>query len=268
MPDFSKYYDKYSVLANFAFMKALFAKSSNIRKQSLRNRQADYARLGAAPKLLELHRELNQCLVEARAEWKSHDYGEGYFYQGLSALGITGLRDTDARVAAMELEKRVAGKTVLEVGCNSGFLSLAIAASAKRVVSFDINPHVIRMAQLGERFLERDNVHFSVAAFEDLPEEEPFDCVLSFANHSTYDGNTRHSIEAYFDRCRTLTAKGGHLLFESHPPAHEGKGLEDVLATIAARFEIEEQRTLHYGYFLDHGRTFAVARREDVSLRK
>ena len=261
MPDFSKYYERYSFWANFALMKALFSEKSNIRKQALGNRHRDYARLADKPRLFELHRELNALLVQATSSWKSHDYGEGYFYQGLQALGITGLRDTDARVEAMDLKRRVRDQSVLEIGCNSGFLSLAIAADAERVVGFDINPHLIRMAMRAADFLERDNVSFHQSSFEAFETEERFDVVLSFANHSTADGNTEQSLEDYFARCAELTRPGGRLLFESHPPAHEGDGLTLALEAIERHFEIEEKEVLDYGNFLDGGRTFASCRR-------
>ncbi|MDP6124510.1 MAG: hypothetical protein QGH20_01995, partial [Candidatus Latescibacteria bacterium] len=54
------------------------------------------------------------------------------------ALGITGLRDTKGRVDSMELADHVKAKRVLEIGCNSGFLSLSVAAA--KTDGFDLNP--------------------------------------------------------------------------------------------------------------------------------
>jgi cyclopropane fatty-acyl-phospholipid synthase-like methyltransferase len=267
MPDFARYYERYSFFAHLAFIKAVLAERSNIRKQALRNRQRDYTRLAGSPERLALHRDLNADLVAAAVAWESHDYGEGYFYQGLGDLGITGLRDTDARVAAMELKRWVAGRSVLEIGCNSGFLSLALAPEAREIVGFDINPHLVGMAERAAEFLKRDNVTFQTAAFEEYQPQRPFEVVLSFANHSTYDGNTRQTIEDYFGRCWELTAPGGHLLFESHPPAHEGNGLDGVMASLEQFYRIEERRVLDYGTFLDRGRTFAVAQRREKGSR-
>jgi hypothetical protein len=53
------------------------------------------------------------------------------------------------------------------------------------------------------------------------------------------------------------------LLFESHPPAHEGDGLKRVLEILERRFSIQHQEVLTYGTFLDTGRTFVVADRRE-----
>jgi SAM-dependent methyltransferase len=229
--------------------------------QALINRLRDYQAITRNPELMQLHRRLNELLLKATREWESYDYGEGYFYQGLKALQITGLRDTDGRIEAMGLPERVRGKTVLEIGCNTGFISAALAGEATRIVGFDINPHLIEIARESALFLGVGNVEFQVSSFEDLKVEEAFDVVLSFANHSTYDKNTRQGPEAYFDRCLSLLKPGGTLLFESHPPAHEGEGLKAVLEMIHARVDVRECRVLEYGTFLDRGRTFAAGER-------
>jgi 2-polyprenyl-3-methyl-5-hydroxy-6-metoxy-1,4-benzoquinol methylase len=163
----------------------------------------------------------------------------------------------------MALADRVRGKTVLEIGCNSGFLSVAIARSAAAIVGFDINPHLISIAEAAATHAGISQCVFKTSTFESFEAEEPFDCVLSFANHSTHDGNTKQSLENYFEKCWVLTRPGGRLLFESHPPAHEGDGLKRVLEILERRFSIQHQEVLTYGTFLDTGRTFVVADRRE-----
>ena len=160
----------------------------------------------------------------------------------------------------MGLRHLVRGRTVLEIGCNAGFISISLADVAERILAFDINPHLVELGRMTAQHLGITNIEFCVSAFEDLA-VEPFDAVLSFANHSTYDDNTRHSIEEYISRCWQMTAPGGLFLFESHPPAHEGDGLEEVCRLVANQFRVEECRVLNYGRFLDSGRTFSVGRR-------
>jgi 2-polyprenyl-3-methyl-5-hydroxy-6-metoxy-1,4-benzoquinol methylase len=261
--DWERHYERYSPTVPLRLgWKGLWTRSK-LHKVSLLNRQRDYMALAGDPRRLELHRRLNACLDRATREWESYDYGEGYFYQSLAAVGVSGLRDTEARLLAMGLADRVAGRRVLEIGCNTGFVSLSIADVATQVTGFDLNPHLIDVADAAAEYLEIANVRFSVASFEDFSTEERFDTVLSFANHSTYDGNTSQSIEEYLRRCRDLLEPGGSLLFESHPPAHEGDGLEGVCALVAGLFEVQERRVLDYGSFLDGGRTFIDARRVD-----
>jgi SAM-dependent methyltransferase len=253
------YYKQHSSLAGLRFAFDALCTRSRIRRLALLNRQRDYRRLVTRPDLRLLHHALNAELLNATLHWPDHDYGEGYFYQGLDAIGITGLRDTQARMRAMDLRNRLAGKRVLEIGCNCGFLSLSIAEVAAQVHAFDINPHLIAIARDTAQALGYRNVRFDVIAFEDFRAVEPFDAVLSFANHDTYDGNTRQSLADYFARCAELLRPDGLLLFESHPPAYEGERVEDAIRIIQQRFDVTERSVLDEGTHLDRGRTFLVA---------
>ncbi len=155
---------------------------------------------------------------------------------------------------------------MLEIGSNSGFLSLAIAGTARRVVAFEINPFLVRAGRLGAEYLGVTNVEFLVSSFEDFDDGgERFDDVLSFANHHTYDGNTHQGLEEYFGRCHALLRPGGRLIFESHPPALEGRDFARTLELIEARFVIERSEVHRYGTFLDQDRRFIVATAEGLT---
>lgn len=258
-PRYLKYYERYHALANLVFLWDALWTRSKVAKLSLANRQRDYLKLSSNDDLMTLHRAINEELLNARRQWDSYDYGEGYFYQGFERIGISGLRDTKGRVGHMGLKELLADKTVLEVGCNTGFVAMSIADVARHVVGLDLNPYTIRIAELTAQYLNISNVEFHATGFETFEETRTFDSVLSFANHATYDKNIRLSLTEYFERCRSLLRPGGLLLFESHPPQHEGEGLEQVCAIIGARFDIQQRRILEYGTFLDRDRTFIVA---------
>lgn len=261
--NYLKYYVKPSALAPMKFSADMIFAKRGQQKLSLQNRQADYLKLIDNPQLLALHLKLNECLLDGIENYDAYDYGEGYFYQSLAEIGVSGFRDTEGRLAAMDIFRYVEGKTVLEIGCNAGFLSVAIASKAKQVTGFDIAPHLIAIGKLAAGYLNRTNVDLKACAFEDFKGQGKFDVVLSFANHSTFDGQTKHSIEEYFQRCADLCADGGLLLFESHPPEHEGDGLEGVIETLSKFFKVTERRILDYnGGFLDSGRTFVVAEKK------
>lgn len=241
---------------------ALFCRRSE--RQSALNRADDYRAIAAHPDRLPLHRDITEILLRSAAGWDGYDYGEGYLYQGMAAVGLTGLRDTDARVTVMDLKNRLAGKTVLEIGCNTGFLGLSVAGAAAHVTAFDINPYLIEIGNRVRQHLEIRNADFLATSFEDFTDGTLFDVVLALANHSTYDGKTRNTLADYFQKCARLLKPGGQLIFESHAPAYEGDKLDDVCGVIASCFDISSRDILNYGTRMDTGRSMLVATRRAV----
>lgn len=256
--DYRRYYEKPSVLAPLRFSIDTLRATSSLRSRCIQNRQRDYSKLLNDPERLALHRELNRQLALQTENWDSYDYGEGYFYQSSDELGITGLRDTTGRVEAFGLRDLVMGRTVFEIGCNTGFLTLDIAPAAEHIAAFELNPYLIAMAQAGADYLGIDNVEFSVAAFEHFETDEQFDDVLSFANHHTYDGNTQQSLEDYFERCHAFTKPDGRLIFESHPAELEGAAFGRTVEIIERFYDITRSEVHDYGTFLDKGRRFII----------
>jgi SAM-dependent methyltransferase len=254
------YYQNYRPFAGYVHFgwQALRARNNSARRSFL-NRANDYLRLSSRPALLDAHLEFNKILARQKQEWPHYDYGEGYFYQSMSELGVSGLRSTEARVQAYGLTERVRGRTVLDIGCNAGFLSVTLAQTASRVTGFDVNPFLVEVGRTAARLLGRSNTEFIAASFEDAPLSGPYDIVMSLANHSTFDGQTRYDLQSYFDRCVLLVRQGGLFIFESHTPSFEGKGIDQVCDMIAQRFEVKHRAVHDYGTYLDRGRMFIVA---------
>src|SRR5690606_12684210 len=61
---------------------------SPLRKLALHYRRQDYLGLAGKPALFLLHQKLHAALLDGETNWKSYDYGEGYFYQSLKHIGI------------------------------------------------------------------------------------------------------------------------------------------------------------------------------------
>ncbi len=257
-----RYYAKPQASAPLVFFKdAFFAKSKWERFAGL-NRQKDYLWLQENLELMPLHERLNTLLWEAKVNWESLDYGYGYFYQSLAKIGVTGFRNTEKRVQLMNLPTRLKELRVLEIGCNSGFLSAEISSAVSSVTAFDVNPYLIKIAEETSRHLGIANTRFKTSSFEDWPTAQKYDAVLSFANHSTHDQNTKQSRGEFFTKCAKLLDVGGILLFESHPPEIEPPfALAESLEHISKHFHIEEQKVNSYGPGLDAGRTFVAARK-------
>ncbi len=263
---YNKYYEKPSFIAPLRFYADSLRTKNSLRALGLRNRQHDYSPLLQHQELLPVHRKINALLARQHKEWPTYDYGEGYHYQSSSELGITGLRDTSARVTAFDLARRLSGKTVLEIGCNTGFVALAVAPYVQRLVGFEVNPLLIEIANVGKEFLKTPTVDFFVSSFEEFNSDSSFDVVLSFANHHTYDGNTHQSLDDYFKRCWEFTNPNGDLLFESHPPALEGADFAKTLAIINRYYDITESAIHSYGTFLDQDRRFVVGKKRSAPL--
>ncbi|ABA05663.1 3-demethylubiquinone-9 3-O-methyltransferase [Nitrobacter winogradskyi Nb-255] len=188
-----------------------------------------------------------------------YDYGEGYFYQSLAELGVSGLRSTEARLKAYRLLDHIRDKTVLDIGCNAGFLSVSLAKAAQHVTGLDINPFLSALARTAAQALGRTNTEFLATGFEDAPLRGPYDVVMSLANHSTFDGQTRYDLQSYFDRCISLLKPDGLFIFESHTPSFEGEGITQVCEMISQRLNVKQRDICNYGTYLDRGRTFIIA---------
>lgn len=70
---------------------------------------------------------------------------------------------------------------LLDVGCGSGWLGLAIAGDEMDLVGIDTSPSQVEAARLCATRLGRKNAHFLVGTIGDLPEDQRFDSTLIHA---------------------------------------------------------------------------------------
>ena len=195
-------------------------------------------------------------------EYTHYDYGEGYFYQSLASAHISGFRNTEERISHLGLNALVEKKSVLDIGCNTGFLLLSLANSYKYGFGFDINPYIVEIANKTKLYLGINNTDFVKSSFEGLKPQPMYDVILSFANHATFDKNTKQDIRSYFQKIASILNDGGMLVFESHPPDFEDKTkLESVINVIKTIFYIDDIKQLPLRGFLDKGRTYVLARK-------
>ena len=77
------------------------------------------------------------------------------------------------------LEEVKPGSRVLEVGCGTGIVSLAIAPHAGEVIGVDLSPRMIQQAKFKAREVNLQNLSFQEADAYELPfDDESFDLVL------------------------------------------------------------------------------------------
>ena len=135
---------------------------------------------------------------------------------------------------------------------------MTISTYCTCITAFDPAEHLVEIGQITSNYLNIKNINFHVCTFENFESTEKFDVILSFANHSTYDGNTEYTIKSYLEKIRNFLEPGGLLLFESHAPLYEGEGLLKVCNLISEKFVIKSNKIIKTGSFLDKDRTFLV----------
>jgi SAM-dependent methyltransferase len=218
-------------------------KSSGARRLSTCNKLLSYLAVNSAEEsIVTLHQDLERILKESHEKWNSYDYGEGFFYQSYPALCIYGLRNTEFRFKLYRLTSLLnPNMKVLDIGCNTGFLSLTIAKYCKNIDAFDKNPFLIYIAERCRVHEGIENAKFYCGIFSDMNIIENYDVVLSLANHHTFDGNMRPEFRCYMEKIRGLLHKGGYLIFESHPNEYKNPLFNDQIHSLRNIFQIDSK---------------------------
>ena len=100
----------------------LFFIKSNLQRLSKSNELKDYKNLLAKKdsRLNNLNYMINVIRLDQQRSYKSYDYGQGYFYQSIPDVEISGYRDTELRVEELSLKEITKNKSVLDIGSNAG----------------------------------------------------------------------------------------------------------------------------------------------------
>jgi cyclopropane fatty-acyl-phospholipid synthase-like methyltransferase len=240
--------------------------ADSLKRISAGNELHDYKLMlmSSNQKLWALHSRLEKIRSDIKSNYDSYDYGNGYYYQSMPGLDISGYRDTEERIRQLDLMERLKNKSVLDIGSNTGFILLSLSDSIARGVGVELNPYLVATGNEVKEYLGCENIDFEISSFEEYdPQDACFDVVLSLANHSTFDGNTRQTVHDYFDKISGLLNEDGVLIFESHPPQIEPKEkLGETLSIIESFFDIQEMPQVDLKGFLDRSRTYVVARKK------
>lgn len=245
------------------FIKNIFC-FNNLKSLSLKNNMLDLIEIlkKNEKKRYEYYLTIEKELQNMLKEFKSYDYGQGYFYQSFKRSFIRGFRNTEERVRNYNLKQITSNKEVLDVGCNSGFILLSLS-DIKTGLGIDINPYLINIAETTKDFLKVENIFFKKEKIENFKEKKKFDIVLSLANHSTIDGNISISKKEYFSKCASLLKTKGLLFFESHPKQIENNEmLKDTINNIEKKFKIISNKENNLSGFLDKNRTIILAEKK------
>ncbi len=220
---------------------------------------------------LGLFRRLLRHLKDQKDNWEGA-YVQGYFYQGLEEIGISGGKPTGFRFKQYQVDDLLEGAEVLDIGSNTGFVAIYCAKFAKKVCGVELNPYLNRIARETSEYLQFSNTEFIDCDFADFSVEQKFDVVLSLSNHHTIDNNLDLGFEKHMQSISELLRPNGVLLFESHNVFGPGKGgigddgdMDEKILMMSKFFQIERYRMvkcfLKYG---DVDKLFIVARKCDA----
>jgi len=255
----------YSNIAK-AYLYILFGRNNLVRlalKMRLKDRRDALKRRNHS--LTTLHKLLESIRNKSLNKYPHFDYGAGYNYQSNLELNLSGFRSTEKRVAALNLVERLSEKTVLDIGSNMGSILFNVRESIKFGLGVEINEFLVEQSELISNYLKStEKLKFSNIPFEDLNKDSStFDVILSFANHSTFDGNTKQSLDSYFDKIHELLAEGGQLIFESHPPEIEPiDTLNNTINLIKKYFITTKIEVKGLDGFLDKNRTYFICKKK------
>ena len=209
--------------------------------------------------LKKLHKDLNKLRKQQVESWNSFVYCKGYFYQGYKRVGIHGIKPTEARMKSYDVYDFFnANGRVLDIGSNSGFLSIYLSDYFKEVVGIELNPYLIRMGECVKNHLGVRNVNFIKADFMSYSFNNQFDAVFSLSNHFTIDGNLNMSFEDYIYKIYNLLNNGGVLFFESHNINGDDSDLDQKFLIASQYFDLKKYKMVKAFYPADIDKLFAV----------
>jgi methylase of polypeptide subunit release factors len=90
---------------------------------------------------------------------------------------VPGIGGATAAVANLTVRRR--GETVLDLGTGSGYLALAAAEHAARVVATDINPRALAIAALNARLNGIDKIDWRLGSLYEPVGDERFDLIVA-----------------------------------------------------------------------------------------
>jgi len=205
------------------------------------------------------HRLRKHLKDQKRSYPKAERYSQGYFYQGLEDIGITGGKPTGFRFSQYEVDSLLKDAEILDIGSNAGFVACYCAQKgAASVTAVEINPFLNRIANDTAKFLKLKNVEVIESDFSKFSTDRKFDIVLSLSNHHTIDGKFFLPFDQYVKKVANLLKPEGYLLFESHNVFGPGKGgigddgdMELKFQILNRIFDIERYRMVKC--YLKHG---------------
>lgn len=213
--------------------------------------------------VFDKHRSLRFKIIDILKNNKEYDYGNGYLYQSFDKVPLRGLRNTKYRIRELKIDEFTNNKNVLDIGCNTGFLSMSIKPIYKKLVGIDHHQISVNIANLVRDYLSISKVHFLHENFNNFKFDDNFDIIFSLANHSTEDKGIIDT-NSYFKKINQLLNNKGLLFIESHHPQIETnsefeKKVSDLINDY--NYKILYKNKYKSVNFYDDGRTFYILKK-------
>jgi|688.fasta_scaffold42219_4 2-polyprenyl-3-methyl-5-hydroxy-6-metoxy-1,4-benzoquinol methylase len=178
---------------------------------------------------------------------KQQFFGNGNFYQNFPTLDLPGTRDCLLRMREYRCEEFIHENDILlDIGCNTGFLSMEISKLCKFVDAYDNEPELIETAKAAQEIASIQNCNFFLQNFNYIETtENKYDAVLCLAIFEWMIKEV--GIENFVDQISRITNPGARIFYESH-------SIEEEIQWNADKIQIDA--FIEKGYRVLHTQTF------------
>lgn len=182
------------------------------------------------------------------------DFGREKFYQSFERLGIEGERFTLYRLQRYEIDKILSqysrSVSILDIGCNVGFLDMELAISETKNISLlgvEYDAGLVEIANTVRNYLKLTNCNFVQGDFKEWVKQNMvnFDLIFSFAIHHWLDLDP----DMYVEIVDSLLNEKGYICFESH----DLQSGDDAYEVCRNLFIKKQYKILNEGHIKDDG---------------
>ena len=187
---------------------------------------------GADQQIIDKYRLLRQFVIKRLREGRP-DFGNYKPYQSFEYIGLDGIRPTNERVTIYHLlDYLTRDMDVLDLGCNTGFLDMAVASYVRTVTGIEYDSSLQQIGKYVSEQLGIDNVEFLhqdiKAWFDDNQKAiRKYNAIFSFAVHHWID----MSANDYVQKLCGIMKEHALLWLESH-----GKEYDPMYAQMIDEF--------------------------------
>ena len=198
----------------------------------------DFIIPGTYQHIIDDYRSLRQTIIRMLKDGNP-DFGNYKPYQSLELIGLDGIRPTGERMLVYDFLKYLTDEMcVLDIGCNTGFLDMAVAGYVRRVTGIEYDKSLHHIGQLVLKSLEINNVELLCCDIKNwfvnnLEMKCKYDAIFSFAVHHWIDMSAHEYVQQLFGIMKKHTL----LWLESHGKEYDPMYVQMVDEFLQLGFE-------------------------------